>query len=118
MLERYVNTLYFLKMKQIIGVLTGAKRLNPVFKQRTVITIMQRTISPELAEEMQARELARSGMGRLIRTKAGLSLRQVASEVGATASAVLYWETGKFLPKSESGRRWGVLMRHLLERES
>ena len=78
---------------------------------------MKVTTSDELTQSMQARELARGGMGRLIRTKAGLSLRQVASEVDATASAVFYWETGRYLPKSPAGFRWAALMRHLLDRE-
>jgi hypothetical protein len=75
-------------------------------------------ISTQLAEEMAARDLARSGMGRLLRVKAGLSLRQVAAEVGASPAAVLYWERGDILPKSEAGMRWGRLMRTLLERET
>ena len=78
---------------------------------------MKMTTSDELTQSMQARELARSGMGRLIRTQAGLGLRQIAVEVGATKSAVHYWETGQFLPKSPAGFRWAALMRHLLERE-
>lgn len=72
-------------------------------------------ISDELAEYIQAHDLAKSGIGRVIRRQAGLSLRQVAKEIGASAPSVLNWETNQVQPKSPGGLRWAALMRRLLD---
>ena len=84
-----------------------------MFKDCSVVLVME--ISDELAEKIQARDLAKSGIGRGIRKQAGLSLRQVAKEIRVSAPSVLNWENGRVQPKSPGGLRWAALMRRLLD---
>lgn len=64
-----------------------------------------------LAERIQAAQLPPPSERRAIRENAGASLREVAEEVGVTASAVLHWERGDRAIR----RRHAVAYRHVLD---
>lgn len=59
------------------------------------------------------RRLAANGNARAIRLASGLTLAEVAAEVGASVSAVSRWETGNRRPRTPLARRWASLMRRL-----
>jgi DNA-binding transcriptional regulator YiaG len=68
---------------------------------------------PTLREIVEARDMARSGAGRRIRIAAGVSHREVARVIGASASSVYRWETGDRVPRSPAGLRWAAEMKRL-----
>jgi transcriptional regulator with XRE-family HTH domain len=68
-----------------------------------------------IRELVRIRELARSGVAREIRTRAGLSLAEVATELGVDPGAVAKWETGKSAPRAEVALRYARLLRELEE---
>lgn len=61
------------------------------------------------------RALARSGEARAIRQRAGLSLREMATALGVTRSALQRWEVGLRTPRGESAARYGALLAALRE---
>lgn len=69
----------------------------------------------EIIDLVDARQIARSGLGRSVRLAASLSLREVARAVDASPSGVLRWETGQRMPRDAAGVRWARFIRGLLE---
>lgn len=60
-----------------------------------------------------ARNLTRSGRARTIRVDACLSLREIADEIGVTASTVCKWEAGDRKPTGLPAARYGELLDRL-----
>lgn len=60
-----------------------------------------------------ARRLAANGTARQIRLAAGLSLYDVARDVGVRAGTVSRWETAQRVPRGEAAVRWAELLRDL-----
>lgn len=58
----------------------------------------------------RAAELARTGLGRDIRIRSGLSQVEVARALGIGQNAVSRWERGLNSPVSEAGARWAAVM--------
>jgi transcriptional regulator with XRE-family HTH domain len=56
------------------------------------------------------RHLARSGEARRLRERSGLSLREVASEIGVDASSLSRWETGATAPRAKAALRWAAVL--------
>ena len=59
------------------------------------------------------RRLASTGGARALRMGAGLSLREVADELGVSAAAVSRWERGLRRPGGRLALKWGRLLRSL-----
>lgn len=62
---------------------------------------------------MFGRMAARSGLARRLRQDAGLSLREVATAVGASHTAVWAWERNESTPRGPKGRRYCELIHKL-----
>lgn len=62
---------------------------------------------------VRARRLLESGDGRDLRLRAGLSLDQVAAEVGVSGPAVYAWESGSYAPRGEHAVRYARLIERL-----
>jgi transcriptional regulator with XRE-family HTH domain len=68
---------------------------------------------------LQTRRLLASGEARRIRELAGLSLSDVAADIGVTGSAVYRWERGERVPRGRAAADYAVLllaMRELVDR--
>lgn len=67
----------------------------------------------------QARDLARSGVAREIRLRAGLSLQEIGRAAGVSHAAVAAWEGGKMLPRGDHAVRYAEVLQELeyLQRE-
>jgi transcriptional regulator with XRE-family HTH domain len=71
----------------------------------------------DLVKVATARDACRNGAGRALRLSAGLSLREVAEEVGAgDPSTVLRWEKGQRRPRGVMAERYGDLLDRLASR--
>src|SRR4051812_16511134 len=55
---------------------------------------------------VEARQLAASGAGRMIREAASLSLAEVGRAVGVDRTSVFYWETGAKRPSGDNAVRY------------
>lgn len=66
-----------------------------------------------IEELVWMRRAAATGTARAIRETAGLSLAEVAREVGVTKAAVSRWETGKRVPRGEAAVAYARLLRAL-----
>ena len=55
---------------------------------------------------LQARYLARSGAGRMIREEADISVRQLARHLSVDVATLSRWERGECLPRGEGASRW------------
>ncbi|WP_448617247.1 helix-turn-helix domain-containing protein [Geodermatophilus sp. URMC 65] len=67
-----------------------------------------------------ARALPASGEARRIRLAAGISLQQIAAEIGVSVSAIYRWERGDRMPRSHAAAEYGALLlrlRDILERQ-
>ncbi|MHB1988906.1 MAG: helix-turn-helix domain-containing protein [Acidimicrobiales bacterium] len=62
-----------------------------------------------------ARRLASDGTARRLRLAAGLSLYDVARDLGVRAGTVSRWETAKRVPRGEAAVRYSVLLGELFE---
>ena len=51
-------------------------------------------------------QLARSGTGREVRLKAGVSQAAVSAQIGVTPAAVSLWETGERTPSGDHAARY------------
>jgi transcriptional regulator with XRE-family HTH domain len=71
----------------------------------------------DLVKIADARDHARSGAGRLVRLTAGISLREMAREIGVDPSALLRWERGEHRPTGAAAARWVDELHRLAERE-
>lgn len=71
----------------------------------------------DLVKVASARDACRNGAARALRLSAGLSLREIAEEVGAgDPSTVLRWEKGQRRPRGEMAERYGDLLDRLASR--
>jgi len=68
-----------------------------------------------ITQVARTRALCRSGAAKAIRVGAYLTLREVASAVGADASTVLRWENGESMPRPVHAERYGDLLRELMD---
>ena len=59
------------------------------------------------------RRVARNGGARAIREGAGLSVSEVARELGCSPSAVSRWERGKRSPRGDAATEWAALLQRL-----
>jgi len=59
------------------------------------------------------RRLARSGTARSIREAAGISVRELAGELGVSPGAVSRWERGQRSPRSDTAAKWAEVLRRL-----
>ena len=69
--------------------------------------------SREVLELAWMRNLCHGGMVREIRLAAGLSLAEVARDVGVCASAVHSWETSRTIPRGKAAAKYAKLLREL-----
>jgi transcriptional regulator with XRE-family HTH domain len=75
------------------------------------------SVDLDLVKVAAARDACRNGVGRALRLSAGLSLREVADEVGAgDPSTVLRWERGQRRPRGEMAERYGDLLDRIASR--
>lgn len=58
----------------------------------------------------RAHQLLQTGDGRFLRTRAGLSLADVASAAGVTPAAVHAWEGNRYMPRGEHAVRYARLL--------
>ena len=68
----------------------------------------------DLGEVARTRSLARSGAARSIRIAAGISLAEVASQLGVSPSTVHRWETGVRRPRAAAAVEYGRLLQSLI----
>lgn len=64
-------------------------------------------------ELARVRELVRSGEARELRIGNGLSLAEVAKDIGVHPSAVYHWEQGVSLPRGPHALRYARLLEEL-----
>jgi transcriptional regulator with XRE-family HTH domain len=60
------------------------------------------------------RRAAATGTARAIRETAGLSLSEVARELGVTPAAVSRWERGHRAPRGDTAVAYAALLKHLM----
>jgi transcriptional regulator with XRE-family HTH domain len=56
------------------------------------------------------RALCKSGYAHQIRIKAGVSLKEIADDVGVTESAISYWENGLRAPRTASALKYAEVL--------
>ena len=61
-----------------------------------------------------ARNHIKSGTGKAIRIEAGLTLAQIGSVVGASASTVWRWEEGHRQPRGDHAAKWAKLLAEIV----
>jgi len=64
----------------------------------------------------RVRELTRSGIARSLRLGAGLSVGEVARDIGRSVTCVFLWETGQRRPTGEAALRYLELLEGLIQR--
>jgi DNA-binding XRE family transcriptional regulator len=67
----------------------------------------------EVLELAVVRDMARTGKARDLRIAAGLSLAEVARDVGVSTTTIHNWERGRFSPRGEPAARYGRLLGEL-----
>jgi DNA-binding transcriptional regulator YiaG len=77
-------------------------------------------MSTSLADTIQARRTIRTRPAhvRALRLELGLSLAEVARELGVTTPSVSRWETGRRIPRGDLAARYLELLRRLGEATS
>jgi transcriptional regulator with XRE-family HTH domain len=55
---------------------------------------------------VRARRMAATGIARILREEAGLSLSEIAADVGVTKGTIWRWEHGERRPRGEAARRY------------
>ena len=60
----------------------------------------------EIASLVRGRTLGRSGRGRALRERAGISLRELAEIVEVDAATLCRWERGDVRPRRSGAARW------------
>ena len=81
-----------------------------------VPTCDDRVMDPRTLKIARAHMYAHSGVGRLARLAAGLTLREVAQAVDVSESTICKWELGQRSPTGEAATRWAELMSDLVAR--
>jgi len=71
----------------------------------------------ELIQLTDVRSACTSGAARALRLSAGLSLGEVAREIGVAVPTVFRWERNERRPRGEAGIRYGLLLAALAERQ-
>ena len=74
------------------------------------------TATDDLVRLANVRAATHAGAARSLRLAAGLSLREVAANVGVGVSTVYRWENGERRPRGEAAIRYGELLEVLAER--
>ena len=69
----------------------------------------------KLSKIIWCRFLASSGEGERLRRAAGLSLADVAAEIGVHPATLRRWETGAFTPNSAAALRWFDVLHQIAE---
>jgi transcriptional regulator with XRE-family HTH domain len=72
----------------------------------------------QIGEVTWARRAAKSGVARLIRESAGMSITELADELGVTPGAVSLWERGRRVPRGEVAERYAQVLRGLIGGEA
>lgn len=67
-------------------------------------------MSRETLELVRMRDMVHGGLVRSLRIGAGLSLAEVARDVGVAPSTVFYWERGRSIPRGEAAVRYARLL--------
>jgi transcriptional regulator with XRE-family HTH domain len=74
------------------------------------------TTAPASAVDIAlVRKLAADGTARRIREASGLSMADIASDLGTSVSTVSMWERGIKSPRSEIALRYGELLDRLVD---
>jgi DNA-binding XRE family transcriptional regulator len=73
------------------------------------------SVKESLAERVKAARLPTPANRRRIRQRAGLSLRQMAGQLGVTPMSVLRWERGEATPKLDHATAYRQLLEDLEE---
>jgi len=68
-------------------------------------------------EVAKVRKLVRSGEAREIRLENGLSLREVADDIGVNPTSVYHWEQGVCLPRGPHALKYARLLDALRKAE-
>jgi transcriptional regulator with XRE-family HTH domain len=71
----------------------------------------------DLVKLANARDHAISGAGKNVRLSAGISLRELARNLGIDASTLLRWERGERRPTGLAAERWMDELNRLAERK-
>ncbi len=71
------------------------------------------TMSREALELVRMRNLVADGRVREIRERAGLSLAEIARDVGVHPTTVFYWETRGSIPRGGAAVRYARLLRDI-----
>lgn len=71
-------------------------------------------MSRETLELVQVREMVHAGQVRQVRVSAGLSLAEVAGDVGVHPTTVFGWESGRTVPRGEAAVRYARLILELV----
>lgn len=67
-------------------------------------------MSRELLELSRMRDMVHGGMVRDIRIGAGLTLAEVARDVGVVPSTIFYWEKGRNVPRGDAAVKYARLI--------
>lgn len=60
----------------------------------------------DIVKVSHARRLCVNGQGRLLRTTAQVSLRELAETIGVDAATLARWESGATVPRAHAAMRW------------
>ncbi len=71
----------------------------------------------DLTKLANARAATRAGAARSLRLAAGLSLREVADEVGVAVSTLWRWEAHERRPRGKAAVRYAEVLEELAERD-
>lgn len=85
-----------------------------VTSRSRIITI----VDMNLIELVNVRDLTRTGAARSIRIGAGLSLEELARDIGVSASTVHRWENGERVPHGEAAIAYGRCLTGLAARSA
>jgi DNA-binding transcriptional regulator YiaG len=99
----------------------SAASVNPTntvaVKSGTLAAIMHDRSPAEFTHALvEARQMASSGVGRMIREAAGLSLAEMGRAVGVDPATVWRWETGERTPMAERAVRYRDFLIELRDR--
>jgi DNA-binding transcriptional regulator YiaG len=67
---------------------------------------MPKQTDPEFLKIARGVQLARSGAGKAVRLRAGVSQAAISARIGVTPAAVSLWESGERTPRGEHAARY------------